>query len=237
MNCQQYALVLIGIWLFAVFVRFRRSTIVLVGGLIVVGLWMSVALIFHLVSLQDLGLGIPIPRLSTIIFATAWLVLMLVYSPLADWLAVRWFAKPPTLGVFRSIRQSTTKLIGGIVIAWVLGAFLEELAFRGIVLKTVAAELSRFLPIPIAAALAIFVAAAGAGIIHLYQGPRAAFIITQLSTLFGLLFVLSSDNLWTVILCHGMYDTIAFIRFASGKSRYSKYADDQRGPMISKALD
>jgi hypothetical protein len=76
---------------------------------------------------------------------------------------------------------------------------------------------------PIAAVISIWIAAAGAGIIHLYQGPRAAFIITQLSTLFGLLFVLSLDNLWAVILCHGMYGTIAFIRFASGKSRYSKY--------------
>ena len=24
------------------------------------------------------------------------------------------------------------------------------------------------------------------------------------------------------ILCHGLYDTIAFVRFASGKSRYAK---------------
>jgi hypothetical protein len=60
MNFQQYALLLIGIWLFAVFVRFRRSIIVLIGGLLVVGLSMSIALIGHLVSLQDLGLGIPI---------------------------------------------------------------------------------------------------------------------------------------------------------------------------------
>src|SRR5262249_30600466 len=77
----------------------------------------------------------------------------------------------------------------------------------------------------IAAAIAICAAAAGAGIIHLYQGPRGAFIITQLSILFGLLFVMSANNLWAVIICHGMYDTIAFIRFASGKSRYSKFAD------------
>jgi membrane protease YdiL (CAAX protease family) len=224
MNFQQYALLLIGVWLLAVFVRFRRSTIVLIGGLLFVGLSMSIGLICRLVSLQDLGLGIPKSWPSTSIFATAWLALMLVYSPLADQVAVRWFAKPPTLGVFRSIQQSTIKLIAGIFIAWILGAFLEELTFRGIVLKTVEAQLSRLLPIPIAAAISIFVAATGAGIIHLYQGPRAAFIIIQLSTLFGLLFVLSTDNLWTVILCHGMYDTIAFIRFASGKSRYSKYS-------------
>ena len=51
-------------------------------------------------------------------------------------------------------------------------------------------------------------------------------IITQLSVLFGVLFVASGYNLWTVILAHGFYDTIAFVRFASGKSRYAKFANE-----------
>jgi len=51
-----------------------------------------------------------------------------------------------------------------------------------------------------------------------YQGLRAAIIITQLSVLF----VVSGYNLWTVILCHGLYATIAFVRFARQESRYSK---------------
>jgi hypothetical protein len=217
-------MLLIALWLLAILVRFRRSTVVLVGGLLVVGLLTLVGLIFHQASLQDFGLGAPSLWLSAIVFAAVWLALMLAYSPLADRIATRWFAKPPTLAAFRSIQQSTTKLIVGIVIAWVLGAFLEELTLRAIVLKTVEARLSTLLPMPIAAAISIGVAAAGGGIIHLYQGPRAAFIVTQLSALFGLLFVLSADTLWAVILCHGTYDTIAFIRFASGKSRYSRFA-------------
>lgn len=46
-------------------------------------------------------------------------------------------------------------------------------------------------------------------------------IVTQLSVLFGLLFVASGLNLWAAILCHGCYDTVAFVRFASGKSRHT----------------
>jgi hypothetical protein len=46
-------------------------------------------------------------------------------------------------------------------------------------------------------------------------------IVTQLSVLFGVLFVLSGCTLWAVVLCHGMYDTVAFVRFAFGKSKYS----------------
>lgn len=67
---------------------------------------------------------------------------MLAYSPLADWLATRWIDKPPTLESFRGIQQSRAKLIAGIVVAWMLGGILEELAFRGIVLKSVESLLS-----------------------------------------------------------------------------------------------
>jgi membrane protease YdiL (CAAX protease family) len=147
---------------------------------------------------------------------------MLVYSPLADWLATRWIARPPNLRAFRAIQQSNAKLIAGIIVAWLLGGFLEELIFRGIVLKSAESFLAVWLIKPVATGIAFCVAASGAGIVHLYQGPRAAVIITQLSLLFGVLSVVSGYNLWAVMLCHGLYDTIAFIRFANKKSNYSK---------------
>jgi uncharacterized protein len=102
-----------------------------------------------------------------------------------------------------------------------LGGVLEELAARGIVLNSVHALLSPYLGILTVVVLSVLVAALGAGFMHLYQGPRAVVFITQVSVLFGLLFVVSGYNLWAVILCHGLYDTIAFVRFASGKSRWS----------------
>jgi hypothetical protein len=87
--------------------------------------------------------------------------------------------------------------------------------------------MSAWLTAPIAIAIAVCIAALGAGLMHLYQGPRAAVIVTQLSVLFGVLFVVSGYNLWAVILCHGMYDTVAFIRFATGKSKYSNLDRDE----------
>jgi membrane protease YdiL (CAAX protease family) len=154
---------------------------------------------------------------------------MFAYSPLLDRLASRVFAAPPTLGAFRSIQKSLWALLGGIAVAWLLGGFLEELVFRGVVLGAVQSGAAPFAPPPVAVGGAILAAAVGAGIIHWYQGSRAMLIITQLSALFGLLFVLSGYNLWTVVLCHGSYDTIAFIRFARGKSRYAKL-DGERMP-------
>jgi membrane protease YdiL (CAAX protease family) len=217
---QKIGLLLTAIYIVVVVVRFRRSSVVLIGGLVALGLYTLVALAYGQVTLSEIGLGSH-SWLPTIGFALVWLGLMLAYSPLADRLASRWFHKPPTLGTFRAIQESTAKLIAGIVVAWMLGGFLEELVFRGIVLRSVASLMSAWPAAPIAIAIAVCVAALGAGLMHLYQGPRATVIVTQLSVLFGILFVVSGYNLWAVILCHGMYDTVAFIRFASGKSKYS----------------
>jgi membrane protease YdiL (CAAX protease family) len=219
---HEHAVWLIALWLVMVGVRFRRSKAVLAGGLLAVGAYTLVGLARHDVSRQDLGLVAPTSFLATGGLAVAWLVLMLVYSPWADRLATRWVERAPTLEAFRLLQQSKSHLLAGIALAWVLGAFLEELAFRGIVLRSVEALLSTALARPLAVALAVGVAAAGAGVVHLYQGVRAAVVITQLSALFGVLFVVGGYNLWAVVVCHGLYDTVAFIRFANRQSRYSR---------------
>lgn len=172
--------------------------------------------------MQELGLSFYVSWLATG-WGVAWLALMLAYSPFADWVATRLVDKPPNLAAFQILQHSRSKLIVGIVAAWVLGGFLEELLFRGIFLQRIAALMSGWLFEPFAIAAAICITAIGAGLVHLYQGLRAGIIVAQLSALFGILFVLSGRNLWTVILCHGLYDTIAFIRFANKKSKYSKY--------------
>jgi membrane protease YdiL (CAAX protease family) len=218
---QPTVLIFIALWLAAVALRFRRSTPVLLGGLVVFGLATLAALLRGKIGAASIGLAIPHPRWEPLAWALPWLGLMLAASPLADRLASLAFRKPPTLGAFRALQQSPAKLLGGIVVAWALGGLLEELVFRGVVLNGVERLLAGRLPDPAPAVVAILAAAAGAGIIHLYQGARAALIITQLSALFGALFVLSGHSLWAVIVCHGSYDTIAFVRFALKKSKYS----------------
>ena len=114
---QETALSLTAIYIAIVVVRFRRSTVVLIGGLVALGLYTLVTLADGEVTLSEIGLGSH-SWLPTIGFALAWLGLMLAYSPVADRLASRWFHKPPTLGTFRAIQESTAKLIAGIVVAW-----------------------------------------------------------------------------------------------------------------------
>jgi membrane protease YdiL (CAAX protease family) len=172
--------------------------------------------------LSEVGLTLPSSWFVTIGWAAAWTALMLAYSPFADWMATKLFVAPPALGPFHAIQESRVKLLIGIVVAWLLGGFLEELVFRGVVLRAVELGLAPLASHWIATSAAVVVAAVGAAIVHWYQGPRATVIIMQLSVLFGVLFVVSGHNLWAAILCHGSYDTIAFVRFASGKSRYAK---------------
>lgn len=173
-------------------------------------------------SMEKLGLGTPTSPLSTIGWALSWLALMLAYSPLADRLATRLVSRPPTLDVFRTLQASRHNLLIGIAVAWVLGGFLEELILRGIILQSIEAFLSTWLVRSIGTVVGVCCSAAVASVLHLYQGPRAVIIVTQLSVLFGVLFVMSGHDLWAVIACHGLYDTIAFIRFANKQSKYSR---------------
>ena len=152
---QQLALLLIAIWILIVVVRYRNSRIVLIGGLLGVALYTLSAVVEHEVSFRELGLSISASWISTIGFPVAWLALMLAYSPLADRLATRWVAKPPTLKAFRVLQESRIKLLIGIVVAWILGGFLEELIFRGIVLQSIEALGSAWLAAPIATAIAV----------------------------------------------------------------------------------
>ena len=218
---QLIALGFCAVWLLLVAVRFRRSTIVLITGLLVIGLFTLVEYLLGNVTSADLGLAAPTSWLTTSLYALVGLAVTLAYSPLADRLARRFFKQPPTLQAFQPVQRSWISLLLGILIAWILGGFLEELIARGIVLNSFEALLAPSLGGIVAAIVAILVAAAGAGVLHSYQGPRAMVIIAQLSVLFGVLFVISGHNLWAVIICHGLYDTIAFIRFALRKARYS----------------
>jgi CAAX protease family protein len=218
---QLIAVIMIAAWLLLVAVFFRRSTAVLVGGLVILAAFSLVGVAAGWVTWTELGLGKPSSWLLTILFSLVWLVIMLSYSSIADRVASRWYEAPPQLDKFTAVQQSRVNLLVGIVAAWLLGGILEELAARGIVLNALRVGLAGFMPDLLAVALAVVISACGAGLMHLYQGPRAVVIITQLSILFGVLFVVTSFNLWAVILCHGLYDTIAFIRFATGKSRYA----------------
>lgn len=209
-------------WLTLVAVWFRTSKVVLIGGLLFVAATAAILASRRDIAPSDVGLFSPDSWASVLGLSVGSAVSMLLLTPVADRLATWIFVEPPRLEAFRIIKESRLKLVAGIVFAWIAGAFLEELALRGILLRATRDLIANYLTEPAAVVFAVFAAAGGAFIIHLYQGPRAAFIIAQLSVLFGVIFVVGGENLWTVVLAHGFYDTVAFIRFANGSSKYSE---------------
>jgi membrane protease YdiL (CAAX protease family) len=118
------------------------------------------------------------PWTATIAFALEWRGLVWACSRLADCIATYLVREPPTLDAFRILQRSRIMLILGIVVAWIIGGFLEELTFRAILLRSVESAMSALLPAAVAAGIAGGGAAAGAGVIHLHQGLRAAIIVT-----------------------------------------------------------
>lgn len=218
---QQAALALTALWLLPVALWFRKSTRLLAAGLLGIPWLALMAAVMDWTSVEALGLAAPAswPKMAAV--ALGGLLVLLGWSPVADRIATRFFPQPPDLRAFRALQSSPLKAAAGIALALFAGGFLEELILRGIVLQAVETGLGTILP-PAAATAAGLVAAAACGwALHLYQGPRAALIVGQLSFLFGLVFVAGGHSLWTVILCHGLYDTIAFVRFALKKSKYA----------------
>jgi hypothetical protein len=57
---QQIALLLTAVWLALVVVRFRRSSIVLIGGLLAIGLYTLAAFAYGIVTPDELGLSLGI---------------------------------------------------------------------------------------------------------------------------------------------------------------------------------
>ena len=62
--------------------------------------------------------------------------------------------------------------------------------------------------------------------LRLDSSEAAALIVALLSALFSILYTVAHYSLWAVMLCHGLYDTVAFVRFATGKSKYSRQPPD-----------
>ena len=123
-NFQLLALAATMVWLAAVASRYRRSTPVLLSGLLGIG-WRALgALMTGGTTARELGLALPASWLVTFVWAAGWTALMLAYSPVADRIARQIFAAPPTLTAFRASQQSTAKLASGIAIASLLGGFL-----------------------------------------------------------------------------------------------------------------
>ena len=118
----------------------------------------------------------------------------------------------PNLKAFEQIRGNIVALTGGLVVAWIFGAFVEELLLRGFLLNTLQELLSyKSCPQWLTWTVAVLGTSIIAGMGHSYQG-RVGMIGTGLIAVgFSAVYLMNRRNLWSCILAHGLYDTVAFI--------------------------
>jgi len=121
-------------------------------------------------------------------------------------------ASTPNLEAFGILHGNIAALAGGLVIAWIFGAFIEELLFRGFLLNTLYDLFSqKNCPHWITWMAAIVVTAIFTGTGHLYQGIVGMIGTGLIAIGFSAIYLLNRRNLWSCILAHGLYDTVAFV--------------------------
>jgi uncharacterized protein len=99
--------------------------------------------------------------------------------------------------------------------AWTLAAFGEEMVFRGYLMQRVidlVGETRLGWAVALVASSALF------GWAHRYQGPAGVVATAVLGAVLGLLYLYGRRNLWTVILCHAIIDTVSLVAIYSNHS-------------------
>ena len=92
-----------------------------------------------------------------------------------------------------------------LAIGWVVGGFLEEMLFRGYLLKRLEIV---FGDGALSVALAILLPAVAFGCAHSYQGPAGMISTGLMGLTLGVIFVWNGYNLWLPILVHGFVDMV-----------------------------
>ncbi|MEZ5973197.1 MAG: CPBP family intramembrane glutamic endopeptidase [Hyphomonadaceae bacterium] len=101
-----------------------------------------------------------------------------------------------------------------LAITWTSAAFAEELFFRSFLITRFRAALAK---IPMSEVLAIVFAAAIFGYGHFYyQGIRGLVSTGAIGIALGTLYLLYKQNLWPLILAHGLVDTMVFTALYAG---------------------
>jgi membrane protease YdiL (CAAX protease family) len=100
---------------------------------------------------------------------------------------------------------NTQLLILGIVLAWVLAAFGEELVYRGYLTNRLAGIFGGSKTAWIVAAVLITLLF---GLAHFPQGPTGIIENVIDGAIFAALYFATGRNLWAPIIAHGIQDTV-----------------------------
>lgn len=144
------------------------------------------------------------PRIVLLSIGLA-LVIQLSFSILFDPLIERLTGTTVDVTSLDGMRGHLGNYLVMLAVGWVLGGFLEEMLFRGYLLKRIQRVLG---PSPAATALAIALPALAFGLAHSYQDSAGMISTGAIGAILGALFVWYRSNLWLPILVHGFSNVV-----------------------------
>lgn len=127
---------------------------------------------------------------------------------------VKWLGKQPDLETFRNLHGNVGVTLIFIALAWTLGAFGEEMVYRGYLMNRVADLFNRTRA---AWVISLFAVHIGFGLAHAYQGITGVLDEALMGFLLGIMYLRTGRNLSVPIIAHGVQDTIDFLLIFLGK--------------------
>jgi membrane protease YdiL (CAAX protease family) len=159
-------------------------------------------------SWHEFGLKKPESWSKTILLAIGGLITIYVVIFFSMPLVTGLTGQPVDRSQFDVLRGNMPGLILGLIVAWTLAAFGEELIFRGYLMNTLARVVGNKQGGWI---FACFINAILFGLGHTYQGISGVILLGIIGLMYALFYLASGRNLWVPILIHGLYDTSAFL--------------------------
>jgi uncharacterized protein len=163
---------------------------------------------------SSVGLRPPANALRAALLVVAGVAYAIVSLYTLDPLIDRLTGHPADLSEFGDVRGNASMLMFWLLVSWLLGAFGEELAYRGYVMNRMA-DLS---PLRVGGrSMAVLLSAVLFGVSHISQGLSGVISNFLGAIVYGILYVLAGWNLWVPILAHGLEDTIGFLLIFLGR--------------------
>lgn len=169
-------------------------------------------------SFAEIGFRRPASWCRTVTLGTTLgVVIQLAFTLVLDPLVERLTGTAVDVSSLDGMRGHLVNYLIMLAVGWLVGGFLEEMLFRGYILKRLARAFGGG---PVAVAISILLPAIAFGLAHSYQGPAGMISTGLIGCILGIMFVWNGYNLWLPILVHGFIDVVGLTFIYLDVDRY-----------------